>query len=64
MVVQEREPALRFAGVTALQSLQVARDGGLGDGKPELEQFRREYGARPRLDCPLSFAGSTGESLC
>lgn len=49
-MVQEREPALRFAGVTAaLQSLQVARDGRARRWQTRVGAVRREYGARPRL---------------
>lgn len=48
MVVQEGEPALGLGMVPAvLQSLQVAGDGGLGNGKPELEEFTVNAGSAP-----------------
>jgi hypothetical protein len=48
MIVQECEPVLRLGVINVpRESLQVAGDGGLGDHKPELQQFAVNAGSTP-----------------
>lgn len=48
MMIQEPEPVLRFGFTARFQPLQVAGHGGLGDRKPQSEQFAVNAGSTPR----------------
>jgi hypothetical protein len=60
VVVEERKPTLRPRIVRlAFESLQIARDGGLGNLESESQQFAMDSRGAPRMDSRTSCDGLT-----
>jgi hypothetical protein len=63
VIVKEGQPTLGPLTVRPpFQTLQITRDGGLGDLESELKQLAMDAGCPPTTDFQISSGGSTGGS--